>query len=62
MKKFLSLTLSFLIVWALVSGGCYMLGLHNSDPGYYISIGLAGALGATFGPILAAWVGKKLKK
>ena len=62
MKKFLSFALSFLIVWALVTGGCYMLGLHDSDLNYCISIGFAGALGGTFGPIIAAWVSKKIKK
>lgn len=62
MKKFLSFVLTFLIIGALVAGGCQLLGLNGSDLSENIFLGFAGAMGGTFGPILAAWVSKKLKK
>lgn len=57
MKKNISLAISFLIIWALVTGGCYLIGCFSesdnlSDLSYDISIGFSGALGGTFGPIL----------
>ncbi len=67
MKKFISFALSFLIIWALVTGGCYLLGrgVNGSDLtnlSLDISIGFAGALGGTFGPVIAAYISKLLKK
>ena len=62
MKKFISFLISFLIIWALVAGGTYMIGMHDSDLTYCIGLGFAGALGGACGPIVAAWIGKLLKR
>ncbi len=67
MKKYVSFAISFLIIWALVTGGCYMIGFFSksenlSDLSYDISIGLSGALGGAFGPMIAAYFRKLFSK
>lgn len=67
MKKSVLLVVTFFVVWALVAGACYSLNLlfrQNwfDDWHEYVVIGLAGALAAMFGPVLAAWFDKMLKK
>ena len=67
MKNIL-LLLAFSIVWAFAALMCYLLniifGRHwfSGDWREYLIIGFAGAMGGVFGPILAAWIGKSLKK
>lgn len=58
MRKYISFAIAFLIIWVLVTVGCYLIGkstgsVYLSDLSYDISFGLSGALGGTFGPI--AW-------
>lgn len=66
MKKYISLAISFLIIWALVSGGCYLIGkftdsVNLSDMSYDISLGFSGALGGTLGPIIWDYFKRYLK-
>lgn len=67
MKKNVILLIAFFIVWAIVAGACYLLNLifsHSwfSDWHEYVIIGFAGAIASVFGPILAAWIEKVIKK
>lgn len=68
MKKNISFILAFFIVWALIASLCYLLNLIlgrnwvTDNWQEYVIIGFAGALAGIFGPILAAWLSKLLKK
>ena len=68
MKKNITSLLAFFIVWAFTAFMCYLLNLIldrnwlSSGWQEYIIIGFAGAVAGIFGPILAAWIGKLLKK
>ncbi len=68
MKKNLTILLAFCIVWVSTAVLCYLLNLvldrswFNNGWEEYVIIGFAGAVAGTFGPILAAWIGKLCKK
>lgn len=67
MKKFLSFTIAFCVVWFAVAGLCLLIGnVFNIDflqgRAHYVQIGLAGAIAGLFGPLLAAYVDKLVKK
>lgn len=68
MKKNLTIILAFCIVWVSTGVLCYLLNLlldrswFNNGWEEYVIIGFAGAMAGTFGPILAAWIGKLFKK
>lgn len=67
MKKNLSLALAFMIVWVVVSGICYLIGIvfdkeYFLNPTNDIYLGFSSALGGIFGPILTSYISKKIKK
>lgn len=67
MNKNLSLGLAFLVVWGLASGICRLLGLIFDwaffwDWANIVVYGFSIAIGALFGPIVAAYFEKKFKK
>lgn len=68
MKKNIIFILAFFIVWALTALLCYILNLilplnlFTDTWQEYVIVGFAGALAGIFGPILAAWLSKLLKK
>lgn len=66
MKKYISLAISFMIIWALVTGCCYLIGKSTesanlSDLSHDIALGFSGALGGTFGPIIWDYFKRYLK-
>ncbi len=68
MKKNISFLLAFVIIWAFTAFMCYLLNLILDRNWFangwqeYVIIGFAGAMAGIFGPILAAWISKCLKK
>lgn len=67
MKKNIILFVAFIIVWFWLAGLCYLLGLILNRDWFteypnYVVIGFSGAVAGIFGPILAAWLQKILKK
>ncbi len=68
MKKNLSLLLAFVVIWAFTAFMCYLLNLILAQNWFtngwqeYVIIGFAGAMAGIFGPVLAAWISKLVKK
>lgn len=66
MKKNILLFIAFTIAWAALIAAAYLLNIlfnQNWFDGWqeYVVFGLSGAVGGVFGPILSAWLMKKLK-